>query len=234
MAVILSTTFGALAASESVMRSLRDESPAAASPFVFADSVANAPAAHVAMLWGLAGANLTITQGECGPLLTLQRARLEIRAGRADRVLVGSQDELTPMLRATLASLKALSPSGVSLPFGLERDGVLGGEGATAILVETASLARSRGARVLATLVGGGSAFDASASRAGWGQGAGHLADAIRASLARSGLTCDDVGVVLSGASGSRAGDRLEASILTSLWPEGRYRPAIVAPKCRG
>ena len=229
-AVILSTAFGAMAASESVLRSMRAEGPLATSPFTFTESVANAPAGQVAIRWGARGTNVTIVQGECGPLLALHRAAAEIRSGRARRALAGSHDEMTPLLHASLDRLGALSRTERAVPFGLGRDGVLASEGATAILLERRDDAQAAGKPILARLAGSGSAFDASTPRAGWGSGAGHVAEAIRATMARAGCRPDTVGLVVSGASGARGGDRLEAAILRSLWP-GEEAPPCVAPK---
>jgi 3-oxoacyl-(acyl-carrier-protein) synthase len=53
---------------------------------------------------------------------------------------------------------------------------------------------------------------------------------ALREVFDRSGLTPRDIGRIVSGASGSIAGDRLEADTLRGVW-EGNPLPPILAPK---
>ena len=75
-----------------------------------------------------------------------------------------------------------------------------------------------------------GAAFDPTAPRAGWGTGHRPLGAALRRVLERSGLGPGAIDLVVSGASGSRAGDRLEALTLRAAWGDAPL-PPIVAPK---
>src|SRR5690242_13763783 len=78
-----------------------------------------------------------------------------IREGRADVVLtVGADASITPLVFAGFCSLRALStkyndePERASRPFDRGRDGFVMGEGAGALLLESAAHARKRKARV--------------------------------------------------------------------------------------
>ncbi|HSS52077.1 MAG TPA: hypothetical protein VLX28_24305, partial [Thermoanaerobaculia bacterium] len=75
-----------------------------------------------------------------------------------------------------------------------------------------------------------GSAFDPTAPPSGWGQGHRALARGLRRTLERAGLRPADVDLVVSGASGARDGDRLEAEVLHAAW-EGAPLPPVAAPK---
>jgi len=90
--------------------------------------------------------------------------------------------------------------------------------------------ARTRGARILARVRAWGSAFDPSASRVSWGQGHEPLARVARRMLDRASLAPSDIDLIVSGASGSVAGDRLEAATLHALWGETSL-PPVLAPK---
>lgn len=83
-----------------------------------------------------------------------------IREGKADRVLAGGYDGLAQLVFAGFDSLQALSPSGVPRPFDAQRDGLAIGEGAGFVVVESLESAQSRGARVLAEVLGYGAATD--------------------------------------------------------------------------
>lgn len=83
-----------------------------------------------------------------------------VRSGRADRVLAGGYDALCQLVFSGFDALQALSPSGIPRPFDAARDGLALGEGAGFVVVESAESARSRGARVIAEILGYGAATD--------------------------------------------------------------------------
>ena len=235
--LVLSTCFGPVHASVEVMSTILRDGPLAVAPYVFAESVANAPAAQLAIATGARGPNLTIVQAEASPLLALGRGRVEIESGRASRVLVGALDEAPPMLHACLGRLGALARPGsdgeeCARPFRASRTGVVQAEGASILTLSEESTARAKGAPLLARVLCSGSAFDPSASRLGWGTGAESLGRALTRSLARARLrlSVGDIGLIVSGASGSVAGDALEARTLRAAWDHVEL-PPIVTPK---
>ncbi len=233
--VMLATSFGPADFTERMLRAIIDGGPQSATPFHFMESVANAPAAQIAIECQARGANVTVTQREAGPLVALARAAADVAAGRVRRALVGAVEEITPLLHAMLDRFGALARAEGGLPeaarpFDRRRNGLVAGEGATVLVLEAESDARARGATLLARVRGGGSAFDASASRVGWGRGVEALAGGAARLLARLGLSAAGIDVVVSGASGARAGDRLEAGVLRALFAEQRL-PPVIAPK---
>jgi 3-oxoacyl-[acyl-carrier-protein] synthase II len=233
-AVVLSTAFGAVHFTERMMRSVLLEGPETASPFLFTESVANAAAAQIAIASQAQGPNLTVVQREAGVLIAAGRGAAEVAAGRSDRALVGAVEEMPPLLHSLLDRFEALSrpdaQGEAARPFDRRRNGFVAAEGAVVLVLEAEDRARARGARVYARIRGSGAAFDPTASRIGWGRGHEGLARALRAVLARVGLMPSNVRRIVSGASGSVAGDRLEARTLRSAWG-GDALPPIVAPK---
>jgi 3-oxoacyl-[acyl-carrier-protein] synthase II len=234
-AVVVSTAYGASDVSERILRQILQESPEAVSPALFTESVANAPAAQIALALGACGANLTVTQRQAGPWLALDRAVAELANGRAERVLVGAVDELNPLLHAALDRLGALArpaPDGreVARPFDRRRNGFVAGEGAAVAVLEPESDAVARGARVLARVTTTGSAFEPDAPRTGWATDGRATADTIAAAVAGAGLTPGEIGVVVSGACGSWPADRFEARVLRALWASDPM-PPVITPK---
>ena len=75
-----------------------------------------------------------------------------------------------------------------------------------------------------------GAAFDASAPVSDWGEGSPVLARALRRTLDRAGQRIETIDRIVSGASGARRGDRLEASTLAAAWG-GAPLPPVVTPK---
>jgi len=158
-----------------------------------------------------------------------------VRRGVARRSLAGAVEEMTPLIHAVLDAFGALARAAggapeQARPFDRRRNGFMAASGAAVVVLEEAAAARARGASLLARMRGWGSAFDPTAPQAGWGRGEEGLARALRRTLARSGLTPGDVDLIVSGASGAVAGDRLEARVLRGAW-DGVPLPPVVAPK---
>ncbi len=235
VAVILATAFGSLLFTEKLVRQILEEGPESAQPFYFSECVANAAAARVAIALGARGANVTITEREVGPLLALARGAQEVREGRADLAIVGTAEEMTPLLHALLDRFRSTARAGAggpeaARPFDAARDGVLAGEGASVCVIEREDDARSRDARILARVSATGAAFDSTATVSDWGKGHEPLARALRATVARAGAGIEDIDRIVSGASGARRGDRLESDILASAWGSATL-PPVVTPK---
>jgi 3-oxoacyl-[acyl-carrier-protein] synthase II len=268
-AVVLSTAFGPCSFSEALLRQVLRDGPEAASPYLFTESVANAPAAQIAIACGARGANVTLCQREAGPLLAVARGAAEVAAGSAERALVGAVDEMSPLLHAVLDRFGALARGRpargdlggcgeIGRPFDRRRDGVLAADGVTVLLLESAAAAARAGRVPLARVYGWGSAFDPSAPPTGWSGGGELLGRALRRLLLRRGAATESdqpgasgplgaLGVghgtlgagdgalgaidrIVSGASGSRTGDRLEARVLRAAWGAAAL-PPVLAPK---
>jgi 3-oxoacyl-(acyl-carrier-protein) synthase len=235
-AIFVATSFGPSSVTEGLLEQILLQGPEAASPFLFSESVANAPAAQIARLSGAQGPNLTFTARQAGPLAALCRGAGEIRRGRSPRALAGTVDEVTPLLQALLDRYRALARTDdpeippVARPFDRRRRGFLTGEGATVLVIEAAATAQARGARPIAIWLGGGGAFDPTARSSGWGRGGAELGRALRRGLDRAGIDRASIDLVVANASGAVGGDRVEAATLRAVW-EGETLPPVVAPR---
>jgi 3-oxoacyl-(acyl-carrier-protein) synthase len=234
--VVLATAFGPSSYSEGLLKQILLEGPEAASPILFTESVANAPAAQIAILAKARGPSVTICQREAGALLAVGQAAADVAAGRVPRALAGAVDEMTPLLHSLLDRFGAVTRNGgpdareVARPFDRRRAGFVAAEGATMLVLEGEEAARERGARPLARVLAWGSAFDPTASPVGWGTGHAGLARGLRRSLDRAGIEISSIDRIVAGASGSVGGDRVEALMLREAWA-GLPLPPILAPK---
>jgi 3-oxoacyl-[acyl-carrier-protein] synthase II len=116
--------------------------------------------ADMARLLGVSGRIRIVSNACASGANAIGQAFHLVRSGRADRVLAGGYDALCQLVFAGFDSLQALSPSGIPRPFDAARDGLALGEGAGFVVVESASSAKSRGARALARIIGYGAATD--------------------------------------------------------------------------
>ena len=233
--VFVATAYGAAEASEKILRQVMLEGPEAVSPALFTESVANAPAAHVALALGARGANVTVTQRQAGPLLALGQGVAAVAHGRAEVAVVGAVDELNPLLHAILDRFGALArPDAdgreVARPFDARRRGCLAADGGAMVVLEREKAARRRGARVLARVGSVGAAFDPDAPPAGWSRDPGRLAEALRGHLHGSAPSVGGVDRLVSGGCGLQAADRLEALVLREAFGT-RPLPPVLAPK---
>ena len=231
--VYLSTAFGPGLSTEKLLRQILLEGPEAALPFHFSECVVNAPAAQLAISVGARGPNVTLTQRESGPLRAVARAAQAVREGRVDTALAGAFEEVTPLLHALLDRFGALAREEGTLaemprPFDRRRNGFLAGEGATLLVLEREDRAQARGARALARVAWSGAAFDATATVSDWGDGQELLAAALRAVLGEAPGGAAGIGAVVSGASGARRGDRVEARVLRAAWGNAPLPPVLV------
>jgi len=235
LAVSLGTAFGSTTYTAALLQQALDAGPTAISPLLFMETVANAHAGQIALALGATGSNLTISQRESSGLLAVARGADLLRQGRAERVLAGSVDEVSPIQHHVLDRVGALArptpQEDRELPrvFGAERDGFVISEGGTVFVLEPGDRARDRGTPILARLTARARAADPSAPLGDWGHGAEELAERLTGELRRQGIDLDSIDRVVSGANGSPRGDLLEARVLRAAF--GNALPPVLAPK---
>ena len=234
VAVVVSTAFGPAAHSKLLLDQMAEGGPQAASPSVFTECVANAPASQIGIHCRARGCSHTLVGREAGPLMAIDRGVAEVRNG-ARFALAGAVEEMPPLVHSILDRFRALARPGldgeeVARPFDRRRNGFLAAEGSTMFVLEREETARERNGSILARVRGCFGGFDPSASRAGWGNGADLLAKRLLGGLRRCGLEPSEIDVLVSGASGSRSGDRLEARTIQQAWKELPL-PPVLAPK---
>jgi 3-oxoacyl-[acyl-carrier-protein] synthase II len=145
---------------------LREKGPGRISPFMVPMLMANAPAGHIAMIFGLTGPNLCTISACASSNHAVGEGMRLIRDGYLDLCVVGGAESATMRLTvAAFAQMTALTknpdPETASRPFDAERDGFVMSEGAAALVLESEEHATARGARVYAEVAGYGASADA-------------------------------------------------------------------------
>jgi 3-oxoacyl-[acyl-carrier-protein] synthase II len=158
-------------------------------------------------------------------------AKMMIETGQADAVVTGgSEAALTPLSRAAFAALDALSPTGISRPFDVRRDGFVMGEGAGILVLEDAEKAAARDARPLATLRGYGASADAFHLTAPDKTGNGP-SRAIAKALDDAGLEPEDVVYVNAHGTSTPLNDRAETLAIKAALGEHAQRIPVSSTK---
>ncbi|MEN8189247.1 MAG: beta-ketoacyl synthase N-terminal-like domain-containing protein [Thermodesulfobacteriota bacterium] len=144
---------------------------------------------------------------------------LLVGGGRQEAMICGGADEVHHSVTTVFDVLQAASkqndsPQSTPRPFDRDRDGVVCGGGAGALVLETLESARNRGAAILAEIVGFGHVGDP-----------GHIAHpdpdamarAMEKALSEAGLTGDEVDYVNGHATGTLQGDSAEAEAIARI-----------------
>ncbi|EIV94863.1 beta-ketoacyl-[acyl-carrier-protein] synthase family protein [Frankia sp. QA3] len=214
--VVLGTGLGPMRSIEDFLLPVLAGEPSHANPAVFPNTVFNAAAGQVAMATGARGPASTATAGNAAGASALTIAHDLLRSGRADAVLCPAADDLSP---GVLAAYRGL---GLALgPYTLA-------EGAVTLLLERASTARARGARVLAEFAGHGTTSDAAGVGAWDGHGDG-VDRAMRIALADAGVAPRELTAIWANAAGFAAADVPAARAIDRLAAEASC--PVLAPK---
>jgi len=199
------TGYGCIDTTWDYLVGLYNDGAGVANPFLFSESVANAPAGHSAIELDTRGASVTFTCADVSAAAAVEFGARAVREGRVDLVYCGGVDLMsTPLLRALTA-------------FGTVE---FVGEGAACIILESERHARQRGARVYAELAGSGMASDPSAPAAGWGTDPGPLGAAIRRALDRARREADGPVRAFLHPCGDAAAEAAQRTAVKGLLPE--------------
>jgi 3-oxoacyl-(acyl-carrier-protein) synthase len=192
------------------LRVLFVESPEAAPPFHFPNTVANAPASQVSIELKLLGPNVTITQKDPSGLNALLYGALALETGRAKAMIAGAVDEWNAFYAMGFDQVHALR--GEKRP-----SGIVQGEGAFAILLEREEDAAARGARPLARL-SGIAAVGAPSEPYRFVPDSRPIARAIEGALQDAEISPDDIGLWLSSRDGVEDMDRAEEETMRQIF----------------
>lgn len=106
--IALGCGFGGIANSAEFLTGYFQQGVAGLSPVLFPNTVANAPASNVSIEYGIKGPNITFVQRFCSAESAILAACRFIEEGRADVMLAGGVDELTPLMMKGFAALGQL------------------------------------------------------------------------------------------------------------------------------
>ena len=197
-------------------------------PMWLLKSLPNNVLCHVGIRFGIKGPNACITNHSVSGMLAIVEAAAGIANGEADRaVAVGHDTPIEPQNVLYYHGAGLLAKRHLK-PFDVARDGSLMGEGAGALMVESESSARARGARVLGRILGSGHATESEGLLAIRDDGSGPEAS-IRAALADAGLDARDIGMIVAHGNGTPASDASEAAGILAVF--GAHAPPVTAFK---
>ncbi|MBU2102899.1 MAG: beta-ketoacyl-[acyl-carrier-protein] synthase family protein [Candidatus Omnitrophota bacterium] len=184
-------------------------------------------AAHVASEFGLRGPNYLIPTACAAGNYAIGYACDLIKDGTVDLMLAGGVDAFSRIAFCGFNRLLAVAPE-VCQPFDKNRKGMMVGEGAGIVLLETLEHARSRGATIYAEVLGYGVSCDAFHMTAPAHQG---IKEALCATLRASSLKIGDVDYLNAHGTGTPANDKEECRAIKEVFGDTYKKLAVSSIK---
>ncbi|HNT38711.1 MAG TPA: beta-ketoacyl-[acyl-carrier-protein] synthase family protein [Rubrivivax sp.] len=236
VAVLLGTCVGGAQSTERGYRDLFVRNRSRLSPLTVVQCMNNAPASHIAQLYGLGGACHTYSVACASAAAAIADAARRIRAGDGDVVITGGSEAALPygIVKAWL-SMQVLAPAAdddaaraACRPFAADRNGLVLGEGAAVFTLEEREHALGRGARIYAELAGSGSSCDHGHITAPLAAG---QMRALREALRDACADPDEVRYVNAHGTATPEGDPVEIDALRQFFGAQATKLAVSATK---
>ena len=197
--------------------------------------MASGPASQVCMRFGIRGPAHTYAVACASSSVAIGEAFRSIRDGYADVVIAGGAEAM--LNDGSVAAWEAVGviakehtdgAEASCRPFDLERTGLVLGEGAVTLILESEERAVAREAETLAEIVGFGASSDAHKLTEPSVDGQEH---AMRNALEDAGLPADAVGYINAHATGTPAGDPVEIEAIKRVFGAAAQGVAISSTK---
>jgi 3-oxoacyl-[acyl-carrier-protein] synthase II len=195
----------------------------------------NMPACHIGIAADARGPNNSVTLDEASSNLVIGEALRVIARGHADVMITGSTGTRVHSVKSIHAvmwdklAMAEDGPASASRPFDRGRTGQVVGEGSGVVILEDATHARNRGARIYGQILGAGSSCVSSAN--GHGDTRRALALAMRSALKDAGLGPTDIGHINAHGLATVDSDAQEAQAIHDVFGDFASKVPVTALK---
>lgn len=231
--VAMSSGIGGLETLTDQARTLFEEGARRLSPFAIPRIMTNGGAGTVSILHGLRGPSFSVGSACASASDGIGFAAMLIRNGVADAMLAGgSEAGITPLGIGAFARIGAYTQreDHTPAPFSADRDGLVMGECAAALMLESLEHAEARGAEIYGELIGYGASADAFHITAPTEDGSGS-ALAIRRALESARLAPEDIDYINAHGTGTPLNDVSETRAIKLAFGEHAYDIPISSTK---
>ncbi|MGN0367873.1 MAG: beta-ketoacyl-ACP synthase II [Wujia sp.] len=233
--VSLATGVGGLSTIESEHAKGMDKGFDKISPYFVPGAITNIAAAKIAIEYGLKGFCNIVVTACAGGTNAIGEAYRHIKGGYADvMVCGGSESCITEFGIGGFTAIKALSEATdierASIPFDIERNGFVMGEGAGILVLEELEHARNRNAHIYAELIGYGANCDAYHVTAPSPDGSG-AADCMKAALEDAGIRAQQVDYINAHGTSTKLNDSGETNAVKLAFGAHAYKLAMSSTK---
>ncbi len=212
--VFFGSGVGGLSVFEEEFTKLLEKGSGRVSPLCIPEMIANMGAAHVSMALGLKGESICPVTACATGNHAIGEAVRAIRHGYQDIMVAGGAEaSIIRIATAGFQNMKALhtgeDPNAASVPFDARRSGFVMGEGAGALVLESLSHAKARGAVILGEVAGYGATSDAYHITSPDPEGTGG-ARAMQLAIADAGMTPDAIDYINAHGTSTPMNDKIE------------------------
>jgi 3-oxoacyl-[acyl-carrier-protein] synthase II len=210
--------------------------PRRISPFFIPATIINLASGYVSIRTGAKGPNSATATACTTSAHSIGDSFRMIQRGDADAMICGGTEAaVTPMGIGGFAAMRALStrndePERASRPWDKDRDGFVVGEGAGMLILEELEMARTRGARILAEIVGYGMSADAFHVTAPPADGDGAFR-VMRNAMRDAGIEPHQVDYINAHGTSTEVGDRAETAAIKRAFGDHAYKVAVSSTK---
>jgi 3-oxoacyl-[acyl-carrier-protein] synthase II len=227
--VLIATGVGGLHTLEEQIVIRHEKGENRVSPFLVPMMMCNAAAGTVSMRFGWRGPCETAVTACAASTQGIGNAARWIAYGMCDAVLAGgSETAITPTGVAGFRNMTALSNSGISRPFDVDRDGFVISEGAAVLVLEEWERAVARGAHIYGEIMGAASTADAHHITAPSPDGAGAVR-CMELALADAGLAPSEIGHINAHGTSTPLNDAAEGQAIQKVF--GTPGPVVTSTK---
>ncbi len=215
---------------------IRTSGPRKISPFFVPGSIINMIAGNLSVMFNLQGPNLAMVTACTTGTHNIGLGAKLIAMGDADAMLVGGAEmATTPVGLAGFAAARALStrnenPEAASRPWDRDRDGFVLGDGAGVLVLEEYEMAKARGARIYAEVLGFGMSGDAYHMTLPPEDGRGAAA-AMSNAIRDAGIAADRVSYINAHGTSTSAGDLAESRAIETVLGNAARQVAVSSTK---
>jgi beta-ketoacyl-acyl-carrier-protein synthase II len=231
--VIVSSSIGGVRSFQEAVRTIDNSGPRRVNAFTIPMMMPNGGGGLVAIDYGARGPNFAVASACATANDSIGLAWLLIQNGMADAMITGGSDATVWEVGiASFDRLGAMShrTEGIPQPFDKERDGVVMGEGAGVLILESLDHARARGAEILAELAGYGATADAFHITAPADNGLTG-AKAMHQALKSASINVDDLSYISAHGTGTPLNDAAESTAVKAAFGQRAYAIPISSTK---
>ncbi len=227
-AVVLGTCLGAEHTYEESYRNLFEKGKSRVHPLTAPKGMPSAAASQVSMKFGITGPVFAICSACSSAAHAIIQAHTMIRSGLVDVAIAGgSEAPLSLVLIKSFEGLRALS-NDTCRPFSEDRSGLVLGEGAGVVVLESYEHAKQRDAKIYAELAGFGMSSDAGHITAPSIDG---ISSAIGSALVHAGVSESEVDYINAHGTGTQANDVAETAAINKVFGDHASKLAVSSTK---
>ena len=234
--VLVSSAIGGIKSLQDAVITNHTEGPRRVSPFLIPMLMPNGASGMIAIDFQIKGPCFSVASACASGSDGIGTAWLMLKAGMIDAAVAGASEMticstgVAAFDRVGAMSRRNDDYSMTPQPFDKNRDGLVMGEGAAVLVLETESHAKKRGAIILAELAGYGATADAFHVTAPHESGAGGAA-AMRMALDSAGANVDELGYINAHGTGTSLNDQSETRAIKAAFGEKAYQIPVSSTK---